>query len=380
MPETLDLSNVINISILSTQSGLALPNINTIALFSKETPVGGWSIGQEFKIYTNTSDVITDFGSSSKAAALAQSVFAQQPNPLQTNGYFAVVLINTGISETLPAAITRVINKIYFFGILIDEELLDADLALAATAVQAIDKLLFYASSVAAKYAPGGALDLIRTAGETHTRALYYKGPLAIDTQRMSAAYAGRGLSTDFSGANTTQTLHLKTLAGITPDQTVDQTALIAVQAAGVDVYVSIAGVSSLFTSGKNMFFDEIYNEFWFKFALQVAGFNYLRQTNSKIPQTPEGVEGLKNQYRRVCAQAIRNQFVGPGEWNSSTVFGNPEDLLRNIRDVGYYVFALPVGQQSQADREARKAPLIQIAVKTQGAIHSSNVIVNVNL
>lgn len=380
MPETLDLSNVINISILSTQSGLALPNINTAALFSKETPVTGWAIGQEFKIYTNSPDVLADFGSASKAVAIATAFFAQQPNPLLTNGYLAIVLIDTGMSETLQAAITRVQGSVYFFGILIDEELSDADLAAAATAVQALDKLFFYAASDAAKYAPGGALDLLRSGGDTHTRGLFYKTDDAIDTQRMAAAYAGRGLSTDFGGSNTTQTMHLKTLASIQPDQNVDQTALVAAGLAGVDVYVSIAGVSSLFTSGTNVFFDEIYNELWLKFALQVAGFNYLRQTNTKVPQTTEGMEGLKNQYRRICDQAIRNGFIGPGEWNSPTVFGDTASLIRNIRDVGYYVFSIPLSLQNQADREARKAPLVQIAVKTQGAIHSSTVIVNVNL
>jgi len=42
-------------------------------------------------------------------------------------------------------------------------------------------------------------------------------------------------------------------------------------------------------------------------------------------------------------------------------------------------VYAAPVESQSQADREARKAPVIQIAVKLAGAVHFVDVIVNVN-
>jgi hypothetical protein len=53
--------------------------------------------------------------------------------------------------------------------------------------------------------------------------------------------------------------------------------------------------------------------------------------------------------------------------------------MLRNIEEVGYYIYSLPVNQQAQTEREERKAPLIQIALKEAGAIHSSNVLVYIN-
>jgi hypothetical protein len=376
--ETLDLTNVINVTVLGTPTDLSVPNINTVALFSQETP--SWA--DAFKIYTNSTDVATDFGSGSKAAAIAASFFAQQPNPLSTGGYLVIILRQGAGSETTQAAIARTINSVYYFGILIDEEMSSVPAAFAALAtyVQSIDKMFFYASSVQADYAPGGLLDLVRQAEETHTRCLYYNDSTPLDTQKMSAAYAGRALSTAFDGSNTTQTMHLKSLATVTPDPTVNQTALAAVQLAGVDVYVNIASIAAVFTSGANAFFDEVYNELWLKFALQTAGFNYLRDTNTKIPQTESGIEGLKNEYRKVCAQAVTNGFSGPGTWTSSAVFGDPASLIRCIKDIGFYVYSAPLAKQSQADREDRKAPLIQIAIKTQGAVHSSNVIVNVNL
>jgi hypothetical protein len=45
----------------------------------------------------------------------------------------------------------------------------------------------------------------------------------------------------------------------------------------------------------------------------------------------------------------------------------------------GYYVYAPSVASQSAAARAARQAPVIQAAVKLAGAIHSVNVLVNVN-
>jgi hypothetical protein len=379
--QMLDLSNVINVSIMTAASGLGIPNINTAALFTVETKPEAWG-SNTYAIYKNASEVLTDWGVSSPVYKIATSFFAQQPNVLTTNGYLAVVPLIS--SEKVETAIARVLNSVYFFGVLVDAILYDeywveADLVALSTYMETVDKILFYASRTPADYAPGGMLDDLRTASKSHTRGLYYYTATAIDTQKFAAAYAGRALSTDFAGVNTAQTLHLKSLVGVTPDQTITQTELVAAGTAGVDVYCSIAGVSSLFTSGENRYFDQVYNSLWLKRALEVAGFNYIRQTSTKIPQTEEGVEGLKAVVRAVCSQAVRNGFLGRGSWTSSTVFGNPADLIRNISDYGFYVYSLPVAQQLQADREDRKAPLIQIAAKESGAIHSATIQVNIN-
>ena len=89
--------------------------------------------------------------------------------------------------------------------------------------------------------------------------------------------------------------------------------------------------------------------------------------------------ESLKNAYELVCSQGVRNGVIGTGlKWNESIPFGNPEDFQRNIEEKGYYIYSIPVAQQSQAEREERIAPVVQIAIKMSGAIHSSNVIVQV--
>ena len=87
---------------------------------------------------------------------------------------------------------------------------------------------------------------------------------------------------------------------------------------------------------------------------------------------------GLKKAYEQSCIQGVRNGSFAPGEWNESIPFGNPEDFLRNIREVGYYIYSIPVAEQQQAERENREAPVVQIACKRAGAIHSSNLIINI--
>ena len=132
-------------------------------------------------------------------------------------------------------------------------------------------------------------------------------------------------------------------------------------------------------SNGANGFYDDVYNLNWFIGALEVAGFNFLRQTGTKVPQTEKGMDGLKSAYREVCQRAISNGFISAGTWTGTDTFGNPEDFVRNISDFGYYIYSSPIASQSSVEREARQAPLVQIAIKYAGAIQTSSVIVNIN-
>jgi hypothetical protein len=171
--------------------------------------------------------------------------------------------------------------------------------------------------------------------------------------------------------------MNLKALVGITPDRAITQTVFTKAETAGVDIYGDVSSLPIVISNGANLYFDNVYNSIWFKFALEVAGFNYLKQTNTKVPQTESGMDGLKGAYAKVCDRGVNNAYIGTGlTWNSAETFGNPEDLKRNITDTGYFIYSLPIAQQPQVDRDARKAPLVQIAVKEAGAIHSSTVIV----
>lgn len=281
--------------------------------------------------------------------------------------------------ETLAAAITRTSGVVQYFGILTTETLESADVLAAAAVVQALVKLMVFVTPTEADVETGGLVDDVRSGGFTKTRCLFYGSTTDNMHLIFAAAYAGRGFSTVFSGSNTTQTMHLKTLSGVLPDESMTQTLLQKCQDAGADVYISLQGVSKTFTSGANRFFDQIFNECWFVGALQVAGFNALAQSDTKVPQTENGMNILKSAYRAVCRQGITNQYGAPGTWTSPTTFGNQADLYLNISQFGFYVYSAPISQQLPADREDRIAPLVQIAFKEAGAIHKSNVVVYVN-
>ena len=329
----------------------------------------------------------TDFGVNSNAYAIANGIFAQNPNILANGGYLVIIPRLTSPSpETVRAAITRTQNLVYYFGILIDEEM-DAqatEFGALCSMIQGLDKMFFYTSSVIANLQPGSMLDLVRSSSEDHCRMMYYgnailNGSAAQQTQIFAGIYAGRALCVDFGGSRTALTMNLKNLSIAYPDQTIGDTQLALAQTAGVDVYVGIGNIAETITSGANNWFDAVYIELWLKGALQAAGINYLAGTSTKIPQTEEGMNGLKDAYRQVCAQAVVNGAAAPGSWTSSTIFGNQADLHRNVESIGYYIFSTPVATQAQTDRALRKAPLVQIALKLAGAIHSSNCIVQLN-
>jgi hypothetical protein len=224
---------------------------------------------------------------------------------------------------------------------------------------------------------PSGPFYQIEDKGYKHARSLYHGATGELDDYRWG--YAGRGMSTNFSGVNTTNTMNLKNIVGVASDVLLTQSLVTAAAAVGADVYANVAGQSCVLCNGANGFFDDVYNLDWIVGALEVAGFNFLRTTSTKIPQTEAGMDGLKGAYRRVLVQAAGNRFIAPGEWTGADTFGDPEDFKRNIADFGYYIYSTPIASQSVADREARKSPVTQIALKYAGALHSSTVIINVN-
>lgn len=318
------------------------------------------------------------------AGIYAPLALTTSSNTLMTSVPAAITITITTptAAETLANAITRTSTLVQYFGVIADETadvMGQTDVLAAAAIIQALNKIALFVGNDPADIAQGGLLDLLRSGSLTKGRALYYGDDVDLNCLEYMAAYAGRGFSVDFSGSNTTTTMNLKVLAGIQPDPTITQTQLDLAKAAGADTYASYQGVPAIDSTGANQYFDQVYNREWFVGALQVAGFNYLAQSSTKIPQTESGMDGLKGSYRNICEEAVTNQYLAPGTWTSATTFGNQAQFLLNIAQRGYYIFSTPISQQNAADRADRKAPLVQIAGKEAGAIQSSNVVVTIN-
>lgn len=388
MANNLSLSNVINVTLVSSISGLTEFNTANLLLYSTESPISDFG-NDKYRVYYTASAVAEDFGVDSLTYKMALGVFSQTPNLLSNSGSLTIALKEG--AESQVEAFNRLKTKVLFCGWLTTDTIANdlsaidpqdssgslADAPLSAAINAENNKIQFVVSNIQSDIE--GVFTDVKDAKYKKTRCLFYGGT-ETEAKIMMASYASVAMSTIFEASLSTQTVHLKELSGVLPDPIITETLLAKCKTAGVDSYISIEGVPCVFSTGANGFFDEVFNELWFVNAIQTAGFNYLRQANTKIPQTEAGMTGLKNAYAQVCVRGVNNGFVAPGTWTSSDVFGNPDLFKRNIETSGFYVYSTPVAQQSKADREARKAPLVQIAVKTAGAIHSTNVMIYVNL
>lgn len=294
------------------------------------------------------------------------------------NGANSTQLTGVNVSGTKLTDIIPQAEEIGYFGAILTAQVCDnANIIENATYINTTDHIYFEGISSLKNIGVLGAE--IKESGLSQTRLIAYSMSGAIGAKRAIASYATIALSTNYSGVDTALTMNLKELTGIAPDTNLSQTYYNLAKQYGVDIYGSTEGLSCVYSFSNGDYTDEATNTLWLKKALEVSGFNYLRKTNTKIPQTEAGMTGLKNAYESRCIQGVRNGVIGVGlKWNDSIPFGDPADFARNIEEKGYYIYSLPIAEQQQSEREERIAPVIQIAIKLSGAIHSSNVIVNI--
>jgi len=275
--------------------------------------------------------------------------------------------------ETLVEALTRAKEFCRFTGVI--SNLAMEDTAVAATSTYINSNDLIWIAPFSSINDIAGAITTIKSAGQTKTRCFLYTEGVQ-EAQLAAAAYAGRAFSTNFSGSLTSQTMQLKTLVNVTPDQGINQTAYTNALTAGADMYVSFEGDAGVACGKGNGYFDVVYENLALKYAAQAALYNVLKTTGTKIPQTETGMSSLRDAVGNVCLQFVRNGVLAPGKWNSPQTFGDPETFKQNIQDNGWYIYSTPIALQSQSERESRVAPLIQCACKRSGAIHEADLLI----
>lgn len=214
----------------------------------------------------------------------------------------------------------------------------------------------------------------IKLAGYTNYRMLYSKA----GNRRFAATYMARVHTVNFRAERSALTMHLKELS--VPAEEYTETEITKAETVGLDIYTTIKQTPIVLTSGANDFVDNRYNIIAFIDAVQTDMFNLLKQTGTKIPQTRRGVNQLVDQGEKTTRGFVRAGVFAPGTWSSPDYFGDRETFERNIEQNGFYWIAGSLADQAQADREARKSPVLQAAVKNAGAIHSVDIIINFNL
>lgn len=183
-----------------------------------------------------------------------------------------------------------------------------------------------------------------------------------------------RAFTVNFNEQNSTITLKFKQEPGISP-VTLTESQRLALVAKNVNYYTYF-GDSAMLAEGvmaNGRFFDEVHGLDWFQNAIETNVFGYLYTSPTKVPQTDKGVARIVQQVEKACRDAVNNGLLAPGKWNGMDLGEvNSGDFLPK----GYYVYAQPVADQNQSDREARKAPPIQVLAKGAGAIHYADITV----
>lgn len=363
-----------------TVSGLNFSNINTVA--DIVSILNNQYLDCDIEVVNTNAIKFTSRNYGTTAAVALKATTGGSGTDIYGSTYLdganqVTIAGTTQTGTTLAEAIAQAEEVAYFGGILTTQILDNDGIEATALAVQGKDHIYYEAIQSLKNIGTLGSA--IKTAGDRKTRLLAKTDEGAEIAKTAIATYCTIAQSTNYSGVNTALTMNLKELTGIKPDSNINSTYYNLAKQNGVDIYANTEGLACVYSFDNGYYTDDATNLLWLKKALEVSGFNYLRKTNTKIPQTEVGMVGLKNAYETRCSQGVANGVIGTGlQWNDSIPFGDPEDFQRNIEEKGYYIYSLPIAKQSQAEREERIAPVMQIAIKLSGAIHSSNVIVQV--
>ncbi len=333
-----------------------------------------WS-GTQFVVTSDTTGVTSTVG-----YATAPAAGTDISEMLGLTSGLASAPVDGIVAEAPEAAVAIFLDRFAnrFLGLMFaDTSLTNAQHAAVASLIEADQRHIYGATTQEPQ-----ALDSISTADLASTlKALTLKYSFvqySSSSPYAAASMFGRLLTTDFNANNSTITLMYKQEPGIVPESLTSSQAD-ALQAKRCNVFVGYNNDTAIIQYGatpSGIFIDSVYNSIWFQNRVQTDVYNLLYQSPTKIPQTDAGNALIAATIEAACDAAVNNGYLAPGVWNSGG-FGalKQGDTLAK----GYYVYAPPIALQSQADREARKSVSFQVAAKEAGAIHSVDILVNVN-
>ncbi len=379
MPQGLPVSNVVNVDVIIGPRAATGRNFGSLLILGTSTVI---PVKERLRLYSSKEDIGSDFGVDSPEYEAATVYFSQSPRPKEVYvGRWAKTLATgeAGAAEKLMDAVNAVMGYTNWYGLGIadKEDIADDDWLKVAAAVEAsgVSRILAITTSDPA------------TVDATSTGDLAYKLKAAkygrtFVQYSSSSKYAalsafGRAFTVNFNGSNITITLKFKQEPGITYETlTTDQAA--ALDAKNCNVFVYYQNDTAILQQGimsSGDFFDERHGLDWLQNYVQTNLYNLLYTSTTKVPQTDAGVTRLLSNVEQSMDQSVTNGLVAAGVWNGGPIgqLDSGDTLTK-----GYYVYAQPISEQAQADREARKAPVIQVACKLAGAVHFADVQINV--
>lgn len=379
MPQGLPVSNVVNVDVIIGPRAATGRNFGSLLILGTSTVI---PVKERLRLYSSKEDIGSDFGVDSPEYEAATVYFSQSPRPKEVYvGRWAKTLATgeAGAAEKLMDAVNAVMGYTNWYGLGIadKEDIADDDWLKVAAAVEAsgVSRILAITISDPAIFDATSTGDLaykLKAAKYGRTFVQY-----SSSSKYAALSAFGRAFTVNFNGSNTTITLKFKQEPGITYETlTTDQAA--ALDARNCNVFVYYQNDTAILQQGvmsSGDFFDERHGLDWLQNYVQTNLYNLLYTSTTKVPQTDAGVTRLLSNVEQSMDQSVTNGLVAAGVWNGGPIgqLDSGDTLTK-----GYYVYAQPLSEQAQADREARKAPVIQVACKLAGAVHFADVQINV--
>lgn len=354
-------------------------NLNGVATVIDTALVGGSCVwdGSRFIIKSDTTGATSTVGYASAVDPDTGTDIATMLKLTSTTAGTPVVGIAAETAEACVAALSDLATSWYGLTFAASTQPTDdAYMDVAAFIQAAVPAKIFGISTSNSQVLDSSVTDDIasRTKGAQYTRTFVQYSAIPF----VAASFFGRAFTVNFSASNSTITLMYKQEPGVTPENLTPTQANAATDKR-CNFYVYYDNGTAILQNGVMSgpaFFDEIHGTDWLQNRIQTDVWNLLYTSTTKVPQTDAGNALIQTTIENGCAAGVVNGLLAPGQWNSGG-FGtlNQGDFLPK----GYYVYAPPISSQAQADREARKSVPFQVAAKLAGAIHSVDVLVNVN-
>lgn len=294
----------------------------------------------------------------------AQMYFNQQDNLGASISELYIGAV--GADETYVEALTacrNANNEWYAFACC--DGLEDADNTALADAVESLESpTIFFLNSNTAAIQSGTEGNLFLT-----LQAKNYDRTIMTwhENNYASCGVMGYAMGANTGLANSAYTLKFKTITGLTASTMTSQQVK-NIENANGNVYVTRAAAQyeqGVCASGT--WADEIINLDKMVNDMQLGVYDILYGA-SKIPQTEAGQSDIAGAINDACETARKIGFLATGKWRRSAILNLAKgDTVPN----GYLVQWEPVDDQTDADRDARKAQPFYVCLTLAGAVHS---------
>lgn len=370
MSKRLSVQDVVNVSINIGTKAAQSRNFGTLLIVGSSDVI---TTEERLRKYSTISNVANDFGVDAEEYKAAQCYFSQSPKPNH------LYIGRRDSDEKLEKCIAELANiSTDWYGLVVTDEMNDEDIMSIAKFIESDHMSRIFAVTVQDKNCllSTSTQDIalkLKQANLKRTLTIY-----SSTSNYAAASLLGRAFSVNFNGNNTTITLKFKQMPTITTE-ILTQTQARTLNTKNCNVFVEYDNDTAIIQEGvmcNGDFIDERHGLDWLQNYIQNNVWNLFYTSVSKIPQTDAGITRILAVIEKSLSQANVNGLIGEGQWNGDAIGSlNTGDMLTK----GYYVYAPSINTQAQADRESRKSPVIQCAIKLAGAIHYADIIINVN-